>query len=120
MSLHPEEDFTPANVLDVSPSALAYAREFAEAIGSVQGGPQIVAFDWATSVSMRDAPDAPEKDLGACLMLGAYPRREIPHQALRFASGLEFAIKIPASVWMTSAEKLIDRDDTRPFRLTLR
>jgi len=70
VSLHPEVDFSPANVFDVPPLALAYAREFAEAIGNVRG--------W------------------------------------------EFTVKIPTSVWMTSAEKLIDRDDTRPFRPPLR
>lgn len=120
MPFHPEEDFTPKGSVRVSPAALAYAREFAEAIGSVQGGSQIVSFDWATSVSVKDGPDAPEKHLGACLMLGAYQRRDIPPDALRFADGLEFAVKIPASVWTVSAQKLIDRDDAHYFRLALR
>jgi hypothetical protein len=120
VSLHPEEDFTPANVLDVSPSALAYAREFAEAIGSVQGGSKIVTFYWATSVSMQEGPDAPEKHLGSCVTLGPYRREEIPQESIRLTAGFEFAVKIPANVWMMSAEKLIDRDDARPFRLTLR
>jgi hypothetical protein len=120
MSLHPEEDFTPASVVAISLSALAYAREFANAIGSVRGGSQIVAFEWATSVAMKDGPDHSPIDLGACLMLGAYRRAEVPDEALRLIDGFEFAVKIPASVRAESLEQLIDIDDAKPFRLTLR
>ncbi len=118
--MHPEEGFTPRHAVTVSPAALAYARAFAEAIGSVQGGSQVVAFDWSNSVSVKDGPDAPERHLGPCLMLAAYQRRDIPPEVLRFAGGLEFAVKIPASVWSMSAQKLIDRDDGCYFKLALR
>ncbi|WP_458756642.1 hypothetical protein ACSVBT_12740 [Afipia sp. TerB] len=120
MPLHPEEDFTPASIIAVSPPALAYAREFAHAIGIVRGGSQIVAFEWATSVEMKEGPDHPPIDLGACLVLGAYRRAEVPDEALRLIDGFEFAVKIPASVRAESIEQLIDTNDVKPFRLTLR
>lgn len=119
MPLHPEEDFTPRHVVSVSSAALAYARAFAEAIGSVRGGPHIVAFDWSTSTVIK-GPGQPERDLGAGLMLGAYRRDEVPVEARRYADGFEFAVKIPASIWSARSEKLIDRDDTLYFKLALR
>lgn len=119
MLLHPEEDFTPSNAIGVSPAALAYAREFAESLGSTQGGSKIVSFDWATSIVIK-GPEQPERDLGACLVLGAYRREEVPVEARRFTAGLEFAVKILTSVWAMSKDRLIDRDDSLYFKLVLR
>lgn len=119
MPLHPEEDFTPRHVISVSSAALAYAREFAESIGSVRGGSRIVSFDWATSIIIK-GPEQPERDLGAGLMLGAYRRDEVPVEARRYTDGLEFAVRIPTSIWSARAGKVIDRDDTLYFKLVLR
>jgi hypothetical protein len=52
--------------------------------------------------------------------LGAYRRAEVPDEALRLIDGFEFAVKIPASVRAESIEQLIDIDDAKLFRLTLR
>lgn len=119
MSLHPEEDFTPRDAVSVSPAALAFAREFAESLGSVHGGSQIVSFDWAMSVVVI-APDRSELDCGSCLTIGAYRRDEVPIDARRYMDGLEFTVKIPTSVWSQASEKIIDRDDTLYFKLALR
>jgi hypothetical protein len=53
-------------------------------------------------------------------MLGAYRRDKVPVEARRYAGGLEFAVKIPTSIWSALAEKFIDRDDTLYFKLVLR
>jgi hypothetical protein len=66
------------------------------------------------------APDKSELDCGACLTLGAYRRDEVPVEARRYADGLEFAVKIPTSVWSKASKKIIDRDDSVYFKLVLR
>lgn len=113
-----DNDFLRPRTVRVSPEALAYAREFAETIGSVQGGSWIVSFDWSTSM-IEHTPGEPDREHGPCLSLGAYRRREVPVAVRDCAAGMEFTISIPKDVLEQFALKRIDLDDGKLFRLVL-
>jgi hypothetical protein len=115
-----EEEFTPPERLKISAAALQWAREYFDHLRSNQAGDWVVVFDWASSMSVRRAPDVPSEDLGACLVLGAYRRHEIPSGFIARQDGLEFAIKIPHQIWENLPQRLIDLDNTKHFRLGLR
>jgi hypothetical protein len=117
---HPEEEFTDPHLVSLSPAALEFGREFAQVAGARKDGPWITAYDWAASLVMRDGPDAPPREVGPCLMLGAYKRGEVPPKMVRSLDGFEFAVKIPSSVLAASAQRLIDIDPALPFELVLR
>src|SRR3954471_21517995 len=108
----------PGNV-GISREALAKAREFAAAVGAVNHGAQIVSIDWAFSVIMRE-PGQAEQDLGACLMIGAYRRDQVPKESIGVIGGLELAFKIPDNVWPAGAQRIVDIDKTKPFGFALR
>jgi hypothetical protein len=116
----PDDRFIAPGTLKVSASALQLARGFDEAIASKQNGNWVVVFDWADSISVHRAPDAPWEDIGACLTLGAYKRGEVPPGFTYTVDGFEFAIRIPTDVWQKSTHRMIDTDDTLLFKLTLR
>lgn len=111
-----KEEFTAPGIVRVSASALRYARESS----AVAGSRYILTFDWAQSISVRQSADAPLEHVGACLTLAGYERREVPPSCVRRADGLEFAVRIPEPVWQASAQRLIDLDESLPFRLALR
>jgi hypothetical protein len=115
-----DDGFTPPNVLKVSPSALELARSLTETAKGVQPHDWVVTFDWATSVSIKRGPNQPSEMVDDCLMLGAYQRRQIPTGFTQAIDGVEFAIKIPKDIWEKSAQRLIDTDPTKFFKLTLR
>lgn len=103
----------------VGPAALDYALAFAK-VAHAQPGDWVVAFDWSTSVSYKNAPDATPVDIGPCLGLGAYRRNEVPASSVEWIGGLEFAVAIPSAVLAASSHRLIDRDDAQFFKLILR
>ena len=87
------EDFTPPGLIAVTPAALQFARDFAEAIRGM--GDQVVTFDWAQSITLRRSPDAKPENIGSCMTLGAYKRKEVPPGFTQIVDGLEFAVRIP-------------------------
>jgi len=116
---HPDEEFTNPHLVSLSPAALEFGREFAMAWAR-KDGPWITAYDWATSLVMRDGPDAPGREVGPCLLLGGYKRAEVPPKFIRSLGEFDFVVKIPASVLAATAHRLIDRDPALPFQLVLR
>jgi hypothetical protein len=115
-----DDEFTPPGAVHVSAAALQFARNFNAVAKSKNRGEYVVSFDWAQSISTRSGPDKPLENMGACLMLGAYQRRDIPVHYIQTIDGMEFAIKIPADVWQNSTQRLIDIDVGQLFKLTLR
>jgi hypothetical protein len=115
-----DHGFTPPGVIKLTPAALQFAREFDESLKNNQPGNWVVVFDWATSISVKSGPDAPAKDIGACVTLGASERHEIPSGFTQIVGGVEYAIQIPRDVWEKSAKRLIDIDESLLFKLALR
>jgi hypothetical protein len=116
---HPAEELTNPYLVSLSPAALEFGREFAQAVGARNDGPWITAYDWATSLVIQK-PDAPPQEVGPCLMLGAYKRAEVPLKMIRSLDEFQFVVKIPAAVLAASAHRLIDIDPALPFQLVLR
>lgn len=111
-----KEEFTAPGIVRVSASALQYARESSAVVASRY----ILTFDWAQSISIAQSADAPLEHIGACLTLAGYERVDVPSGYIQRADGLEFAIRIPTPVWQASEQRLIDLDESLPFRLALR
>jgi hypothetical protein len=114
-----DDFFNRPGQVGISPAALALAREFAAAVGALHRGARIVSIDWALSVIQQD-PGQPEQHLGACLMIGAYRRDQVPAEFIDVIDGLELAFKIPDNVWPPGAQRIVDVDKTKPFGLALR
>jgi hypothetical protein len=110
------EEFTAPGIVRVSAEALQYAHDFAATVGSRY----VMTFDWAQKIGIRENANAPLKDLGACLLLTAFERADVPPEFIRRAEDLEFAIRIPTPIWQASAQRLIEVDESLPFRLALR
>jgi hypothetical protein len=104
----------------VSAAALQLAHGFEETIRRTQLGDWVVVFDWAESIGIRRGPNEPLEDIGACMVLGAFERGEIPPGYTQRIDGLEFAIQIPKDVLVRSEHCLIDVDETLLFKLALR
>lgn len=115
----PEEEFAPPGSITVSLPALQFAKDFAKVVRGLKGD-HILTFDWAESITLKRSPDAEPEDIGACLTLGAFERWEIPPSCTQTVEGVEFVIRIPRSVWAARAERLIDLDESLPFKLVLR
>ena len=115
-----DPEFTAPGIIKLSASALEYARQFDAMIKGTQKGKWIVVFDWAEQISVKHGPDEPSEDIGACLTLGAYERHQIPYGFTQTIDGVEFAVKIPREIWEQSADRLIDLDETKLFKLALR
>jgi hypothetical protein len=114
-----DDGFNSPGQVGISHAALAEVREFAAAVGALNHGAQIVGIDWALSVIQRD-PGQPEQHLGACLMIGAYRRDQVPAEFIDVIEGLELAFKIPDNVWPPGAQRIVDVDKTKPFGFGLR
>lgn len=110
------QGFSSPRRVTISPAALTMAREFAFDMG--RSG-RVVAFDWAQSVVVRK-PGEPVRNVGGCLMIGAYRRDEVPLEAVDMVDGYALTIHIPDDAWPPGALRLIDVDTTRTFGLTLR
>lgn len=115
-----ENDFVRPDVVRVTPAALQYAVDFAAAITERGGQRWVVIFDWAQGMTVKDRENAPERDIGPCLILGALKHAEVPPGAIQTISGWEYAVCIPRSVWEASVERMIDIDESKLFKLTLR
>jgi hypothetical protein len=114
-----EDGFTPPGAIELSRSAWQLARAFDETVKGMSKD-WIVTFGWGDSISLKSGPDEPYRDIGGCLTLGAYKRREVPPGFVQTVEGLEFVIQIPRKVWEGSSRRVIDVDETLPFKLALR
>jgi hypothetical protein len=111
--------FSNPRSVTISPAALTMAREFAVAIGQMGYASRVVVFDWAPSVIWHE-PGQPDRDIGACLMIGACRRDEVPSEAVEMIDGFALTLVIPDEAWPTGARRLIDVDEQQWFRLALR
>lgn len=114
-----EELFLKAGTVRVSESALQMAIEFADAVGARPGGRRLVAFDWAESISIQKPDGSPPMDVGACLLLGAFERYEVPDDCIERAGHIEYAVQMPREVLAQCVERRIVVDESKPFRLAL-
>lgn len=114
-----DDDFVEPGVVQVSPAALSLARDFASVVGKKNGKAHIVTFDWAESVSVTEAPGERPKQVGPCLMLGAYERHQVPVGLTHSIDGFEFAVRIPKAQ-LSSDGFMIDFDPGLLFKLVLR
>jgi hypothetical protein len=80
---------------------------------------QVVVFDWAPWLIVRE-PGRPERNIGACLMLGASRRDEVPSEAVEMIDGFALTLVIPDEAWPPGARRLIDVDEGQLFKLALR
>ena len=119
MSQASDEKFSNPRSVTISPAALTMAREFALGIGQMGYTSRVVVFDWAESVTVME-PGQPERDIGACLMIGAYRRDEVPPQAVEMVDGFALTLAIPNEAWRPGARRLIDVDEEQWFSLALR
>jgi hypothetical protein len=114
-----DDFFNSPGQVRISSEALAEARKFAAAVGALNRGAQIVSIGWVLSVIMRE-PGQPEQRRGACLMIGAYRRDQVPKEFIEVIDGLELAFQIPDNVWPRGAQRIVDVDKTKPFGFGLR
>jgi hypothetical protein len=114
-----DEVFIAPGTIRVSEAALQKAREFAAASGAGPGGSRVVAFDWAQSIAVGSR-GGPSREVGPCLILGAYERNDVPPGFTERVGRFEFAVRMPLEVLAKSTERLIDIDDSKPFQLVLR
>lgn len=114
-----DEKFSNPRSVTISPAALTMAREFALGIGQMGYTSRVVAFDWAESVTVME-PGQPERDIGACLMIGAYRRDEVPPESVEMVDGFALTIVIPEEAWPPGALRLIDVDEGQLFKLVMR
>ena len=111
--------FSNPRSVTISPAALTMAREFAVGIGQMGYASQVVVFDWAPWLIVRE-PGQPERNIGACLMLGACPIDEVPSKAVGMIDGFALTLVIPEEAWPPGALRLIDVDESQLFKLALR
>jgi hypothetical protein len=119
MSATTDDGFNRPGFVKLSPAAIALAREFIGVAGAQDRAARIVTFEWTPSLLMRE-PGKPERDLGPCLLIGAYRRNEVPAAFIDMVGGLEVITRIPDEAWPSGALRLIDIDETRPFGVGLR
>jgi hypothetical protein len=112
--------FSNPRSVTISPAALTMAREFAVAIGQMGYASQVVVFDWAPWVIVRDQPGQSERNIGACLMISACGRDEVPPEAVEMVDGFALTLVIPDEAWPPGALRLIDVDEEQWFKLALR
>ena len=119
MSQASDEKFSHPRSVTISPAALSMAREFALDVGQMGYARQVVVFDWAESITVLE-PGQPERDIGACLMIGACRRDEVPSEAVEMVDGFALTLAIPDDAWRPDARRLIDVDEEQWFGLALR
>jgi len=111
--------YSHPRTVTISPAALTTAREFAVGIGQMGYASQVVVFDWAPWLIVRE-PGQPERNIGACLMLGACRRDQVPSEAVEMIDGFALTLVIPDEAWPPGALRLIDVDESQLFKLALR
>ncbi len=115
-----DEVFIERGRVRASDAALQLARDFAVSSGAGLGGRRIATFDWAQSIAIGENGGAPPREVGPCLILGAYDRGDVPPSCIEQIGRFEYAIRMPREVLAQAAEKLIDADQAVPFGLVLR
>jgi hypothetical protein len=115
----PDDLFVAPGTITVSAAALKLARDFITVVNGEHGRNWIAVIDWATSQTVKRAPDAVSESMGPGLGLGASKYKEIPPAAISKVDGFEFALQIPRHVWEKSARRVIDIDDKQLFKLAL-
>jgi hypothetical protein len=89
-------DFVSPAQIDVSPEALAEARQFLSELQSQgQGNKWIVAFTWCCDRTFQKSPDSPAVDEGPGIDLAGYRVSEIPADAIDERRGVPLAFIIP-------------------------
>lgn len=117
----PVEHYTPPGMVDVSEAALAFVREFAEALSAIGTDSRlVVSIDWSSGRYVRPSPSEPEQALGPGFVLGADKRERFPPAALWSADGFQFAVFVPDDILHASRQRLIDIDPSELFKLVLR
>jgi hypothetical protein len=107
-------------VLQVSPQALNYAREFVEAVTAAHGEGNIAMFAWIDLTTFKTDPNGPLQVVKDFLSVGAIGRGEIPADAIQTVDGLDLVIQLPLAVLQKSVQRLIDFDENAFDRLVLK
>lgn len=115
-----DEAFIEPGIVRVSKAALQMAREFSGASGAGPGGRRVTTFDWAQSISISDRAGGPVRDVGPCLILGAYERADVPPEFVARVGQFEYAVRMPREVLAQAVERMIDADKSAPFGLVFR
>jgi hypothetical protein len=115
-----DEVFIERGTVRASDAALQLARDFAASSGAGPGGRRVATFDWAQSIAISENAGAQPREVGPCLILGAYDREDVPPDCIERIGRFEYAIRMPREVLAQAAERLIDTDEALPFGLILR
>jgi hypothetical protein len=115
----PDEPYVPPGTIRLSPAVVHFAREFITSVNGEKGNYWVAAIGWATSVTVKESPDAQPREIGPGLSLGAYRRHEVPPDVIDKVDGLEFVLHIPQQIWEQSSRRLIDMDESLLFKLRL-
>ncbi len=117
----PTGGFNPPGSVRVSAGALELARSFAKDVTSFdRAGGWIVCFAWATRTRVKDKGDKEWTDLGPGLYLGAIRRKDAKPADIFRTNGLEFLVEIPDRILAQAKERLIEVDQSKLDKLTLR
>ena len=115
-----EEVFIARGSVRASDAALKLAQDFAASSGAGVVGHRVATFDWAQSIEIGDDAGAPLREVGPCLILAAYERKDVPPDCIERIGRFEYAVRMPREVKAQAAERLIDVDRAAPFGLVLR
>jgi hypothetical protein len=117
----PDETFTPPGTLRISQAAVALAREFREhARRAAPDQDWVISFDWADSRRVREKGTNDWREVGSGLDLTAYQRDKVKNEFVETIDDIDFAMRVPRSIWETSNQRLIDTDPAAFSGLTLR
>jgi hypothetical protein len=114
-----KSEFVLPGAIQVSPTALEYARGFIAMVAEDYGD-HIATFDWSQQITARPTPNAAPYPIDDCLILAAYERSDVPREAAHIVDGMEFAVQIPNEILQASVQRLIDFDRNAFFKLVLR
>ena len=107
--------FVIPGTIRLSPSALAFARDFAAQFK----GNTIVSFEYGFERTLR-GPEGQVIDLGDGFDLGLYRRSQVPREVVHRESGFEYAIQVPPWIFKASNDRVIDVEGREPPKLVLR
>ena len=117
----PDGSFTPLGTLRISQAAVALAREFREHARRVAPDEDwVISFDWADSRRVREKGTNDWREVGSGIDLTAYERDKIKNEFIETIDDIDFAMRVPRSIWETSNQRLIDTDSAAFSGLILR
>lgn len=90
-----EEVFIARGSVRASDAALQLAKDFASSSGAGVDGRRVATFDWAQSIEIGDDAGAPPRQVGPCLILAAYDRKDVPPDCIERIGRFEYAIRMP-------------------------